>query len=394
MVDSSEEHPSGGTFDRSQKRRFMIFFIVKCGLGLLSLVLAGLGVQNTSGQTNQFGTPYYVGAFLLGFMFIMAGLVDILIYRNIYLRADNSTAQKELAQYVCIETGFTAVSALCAGIGIFIVGIYGVPDCDPRDFFSHCNYTKNISANRTIAILILVTLLVSLFVAIGSIILHCRICRGVGLQGRRNYGITVQQQGFIGGGVGPANFVYTTAPEPPRYFGRGNAYRRGYDDFSRDTQIIIDGQVIDKGHGGFQGAVLSQPQNVTVVHPPPPGNPQYSGQAGQYTQGGGGAQGYGQSAPNTVNDLQEQNRLLREQIALQQQQLNLMQQQQHDNRAPSPSFPPPPSYESCLQDPSQINLLQEQNKELQNRYQSQQEQLEKTAPPSDVRNEPSAPPML
>lgn len=234
-------------------------------------------------------------------------------------------------------------------IGLFFVGIFGVPECDPRDFFSHCNYTENIAENRNIAIAILIFLLLSEIVVIGSIVVHCRACRGVGpynaFRPRTYYGTTVQHQTYTT--EGPANVVVSTAPEPPHYAGGRHGFGQNYDFNSRDTQIIVGGQVIDKGTGGFQGAVLSQPENVTIVHPPM-GYPQYTDQSGQIT----GAQGC-QTSRN-VNDLQEQNRLLREQIALQQQQLNLMQQQQQPARAPSPNLPPPPSYDSCIQDPVKV----------------------------------------
>lgn len=340
---------------RTTRRKYLILFIVKSGLGICLLTLGGLGVRYTRGQTDTFGPPYFLGAFIVGSAFVLSGLMNILIYCNIYMKEDTSASLKDLPKYACGEVGFTVVSVLGGFIGIFFVAIFGVPKCDPDDFFSHCNYTRNISQNHTIAILILLLLIVSEIVAIGSIVVHCRSYGRLGYNNafgqRRHFGIALNARST------PTNVTYSTAHYPPSNY---------------------SGQ--------------SQVQNFAFVHPPA-GYPQYQGQAGQNTQGGSGAEGYGQSAPNTVNDLQEQNRLLREQIALQQQQLNLMQQQQLDARAPSPNFPPPPSYDSCIQDPSQINLLQEQNKELQNRYQSQQERLENIAPPCNIKIEPSAPPM-
>ncbi|XP_053401731.1 uncharacterized protein LOC123549003 isoform X2 [Mercenaria mercenaria] len=338
------------------RRRYMILFVVKCLLGIILLILGGVAVKYTMGQKDTFGPPYFVGAFIVGCA-------------------------------ACIEVFLTVITIIGGVIGTFFVSIFGVPKCDPSDFFSRCNYTANRYTNQCLAVGILTSLLVSEIIAIGSIVMHCRSCKGLA-----PYNMLKARQRRFAGGVG--NVVMTTVPEP-RPLAGGFGANRNYDSYSADTQIIIDGNVIDKNRSGFAGAIIHPLENTTVIHPPV-GYFQYPSMTNQNTQYSYEHQGSTSGA--SVHQLQEQNRLLREQIALQQQ-LHLMQQEQQQQpqqqSALSTSLPPPPpSYESCMQDPGQMKFLQEQNEELQNRYQSQQQQLTKEIPFSSDRNTtPSAPPM-
>ncbi|XP_053401728.1 uncharacterized protein LOC123549001 isoform X2 [Mercenaria mercenaria] len=346
------------------RRRYMILFVVKCLLGILLLILGGVAVKYTKGQKDTFGPPYFVGAFIVGCA-------------------------------ACIEVILTVITIIGGVIGIFFVSIFGVPKCDPSDFFSHCNYTANRYTNQCLAIGILTSLLVSEIIAVGSIVIHYRSCKGLApynMLKARQRRLDPPYNFYVAGGVG--NVVMTTAPEP-RPLAGGFGANRNYDSYSADTQITIDGNVIDKNRGGFSGAIIHPPENASVVHPPV-GYSQYPSVTNQNTLYY--HEGQGSTSGASVHQLQEQNRLLREQIALQQQ-LHLMQQQQQQQpqqqSALSTSLPPPPpSYESCMQDPGQMKFLQEQNEELQNRYQSQQQQLTKEVPFSSDRNTtPSAPPM-
>ncbi|XP_060553530.1 uncharacterized protein LOC132714644 isoform X2 [Ruditapes philippinarum] len=337
------------------RRKFLILFIVKFLLGFLLLLLGGLAVKNTE-TSDGFGPPYYIGAFLVGCA-------------------------------TCFEVGLTVVAILSGFIGIFFVAIFGVPKCDPSSFFSHCNYNINMGTNRNIAISILVFLIAGEILGIASIVMNNLACRGVGVSNifkARPRRYNTAQNVYMAGGGGTV--VMSTAPEQTPIiggFGYGN-YRRN-DNYSADTQIVIGGQVIDKNRGGFSGAVIHPPENTTV-HPFVGYYPDNQGATGQHPT-------FHQD--ESVNQLQEQNRLLREQIALQQQQLQLMQQQQHQQLDASSTMPPPPpSYESCLQDPTQIKFLQQQNEELLNRCQTQQYQIsEKTPVVHGTHPNPSAPPM-
>ncbi|XP_045192674.2 uncharacterized protein LOC128545846 isoform X2 [Mercenaria mercenaria] len=371
------------------RKRYMILFVVKCLLGIILLILGGLAVKNTKGQKGTFGPPYFLGAFIVGCAMILASFMDVLMYRS-FTSNDSATLQS-ISQYACFEVLLTGISVIGGFIGIFFVSIFGVPECEPSDFFSHCNYTKNLSTNRSLAIGILISLLVSEIIAIGSIVIHCRSCQGLGpynMLKPRQRRFAPHHNVYVAGGAG--NVVMTTAPEP-RPFAGGFGANRNYNSYSADTQIVIDGNVIDKNRGGFSGAIIHPPENTTVIHPPV-GYSQYPSMTNQNTQYS--HEGQGSTSGASVHQLQEQNRLLREQIALQQQLQLMQQQQQQQESAPSSSLPPmPPSYESCMQDPEQMKFLQEQNEELQNRYLRRQ-QITKDIPFSSDRNTiPSAPPM-
>ncbi|XP_053401723.1 uncharacterized protein LOC128557718 [Mercenaria mercenaria] len=254
--------------------------------------------------------------------------------------------------------------------------MFGIPECDPSDFFSHCNYTDNLSTNRNLAKAILISLLVSEIIAVGSIVIHCLVARQQRFNTRQNV--------YFADRAG--NVVMTTAREP-RPFAESFGHNRNYDSYSADTQIITGGHVTDKNRNGFSGAVIHPPQNTVIRRPME--YPQHSGAFSPNTQYI--HEGQGHTIDESVNNLQEQNRLLREQIELQQQQLQLLQQQQRHQQSQrasssspaggssSPAPPaPPPSYESCLQYPDQ--------------NQSQREQI-KMPPSEDRQTAPSAPPM-
>ena len=128
-----------------------------------------------------------------------------------------------------------------------MVAAFGIPVCDPS--YKRCNYNENILYNRILACLMLMIMVITLIIAIISVVIHCRSYHGI----------------------------------------------------------------------------LKPKQN---------------------------------RAQETEDPLQEQNRLLREQISLQQQQLQIMQQQQEvASSSLSPNQLPPPSYESCVQDSAQVNML-------------------------------------
>ncbi|XP_045192681.2 uncharacterized protein LOC123549002 [Mercenaria mercenaria] len=366
------------------RRRYMILFVVKCLLGVLLLILGGVAVKTTKGQKDTFGPPYFLGAFIGGSAMILASLMDVFMYLK--LTSNVSAILQSLSQYDCIDVFLTVITIIGGSVGIFFVSVLGVPQCDPSYFLSHCNYTVNQYTNRCLAIGILTSLLVSEIIAIGSIVMHYRSCKGLSpysmLKARKRR-FALHHNVYIAGGAG--NVAMTTVPGPRPYAIGFRAKRN-----RAGKQIIIDGNVIDGG--GFAGAIIHPPNNITVVHPPV-GYPQFQSVNNQNTQYSHECQGSSLGA--SVHQLQEQNRLLREQIVLQQQ-LQLMQRQERQQQsALSPSLPlQPPSYESCMQDPEQMQFLQEQNEELQNIYQSQQEQITKRIPFSSDRNTtPSALPM-
>ncbi|XP_045192668.2 uncharacterized protein LOC123549000 [Mercenaria mercenaria] len=395
MQGSTQETVEENTHYEHEKARsrgrYMTLFVVKCLLGILLLILGGVAVKNTQGQKNTFGPPYFLGAFLVGCAMILASPMDIFMFRN-SKSSDPATLQK-LSKYHCIEILLTNILIIGGFVGIFFVAIFGIPECDPSDFRSRCNYTDNLSTNRNLAIAILISLLVSEIIAIGSIVMHCHTCKGRGpynmLKARKRR-FTPYRNIYIDRGAGIV--VMTTAPVEPRPVAGGFGANHNYDSYNADTQIMIDGNVIGKNSADFAGAVRHPPQNTTVNHPPM-GYSQYPSAANQNRQYSHECQG--NVSVESVHHLQEQNRLLREQIVLQQQQLRLMQQQQQQQQSESSSsLPPPPSYESCMQDPVQLKFLQQQNEELQNRYHSQQKQLTEKIPFSKDRHiAPSAPPI-
>lgn len=237
-----------------------------------------------------------------------------------------------------IEFGISVISILAGSIGIFFAALFGVRRCELSTF---CNYTVNINTNHSLAVAILVLLILCEILCIGGIIVNCltydRLSPNMMVKARTR-GYNTGHNVYLAGGH--ANVITTSAAPEQRPFVGGFAHNRN-DNYSADTQIIVGGQVINKGRGGFSGAIIHPPPENTTVHPP----------VGYYPQDQGATNISQNVNHENVQQLQERNRLLREQIMLQQQ-LRLIQQEEHH-----PLPPEPPSYESCLQDPAQVILL-------------------------------------
>ena len=250
------------------------------------------------------------------------------------------------------EFGLCVATLFSSFIGLFFVSIFGLKDCTPGEFGSFCNYTENMSENKTTAIFILLFILAS---AAASVLIICCNCRygsqfGINFNNRRGPMVIV-------GGThqGPVTTYQATAA--PVVTETGYKY----------SPVIIGGA-----------------------------GPNTAGQPSSYPMG---TQPFDTQSTNpTIVELQEQNRLLQEQIRLQQQQLELQQQLQQQQAGQEPSLtmpmytPAPPSYEQCTSDESAIRLMEERNKELQHHYRQQQQELEKQLPPPGPGMEPSAPP--
>ena len=234
-------------------------------------------------------------------------------------------------------------------IGLFFVAVFGLRDCDPHSFGSFCNYTDNMSQNKTVAVFILVFILASAVISITTICCSCRFGSHLGVNFNRRRRPLV----IVGGTQGPIT-TYQTSSTPI-------VTETGYN----YSPVVI---------GGVTPNTVNQPSNYSA--------------SGQYQP---------QVTNPAIRELQEQNRLLQEQIRLQQEQLSL-QQRLHQQAGQAPAIatpmytPPPPSYEQCTSEESTMRQLEEHNRELQRHCQKQHQVLEKQLSPTGPKLDPSAPP--
>ena len=233
-------------------------------------------------------------------------------------------------------------------IGFFFCAIFGLKDCDPNEFGSFCNYTENISQNKTLAVFILLSIIASAGLSILIVCCGCRYAQAFGVRLQRRALPVV----IVGGSQGP---VHQGADSTPVVTDSGYKY----------PTVVIGGAAPSTG----------------VQHATSPPFPL----------------GLTGSQNPSIQELQEQNRLLQEQIRLQQYQLQLQQQlQQQAGQEPSiatPMYTPaPPSYDECMTNETSIRLLEEQNQELQKQCHQQQLVLEKQYPPPGPGLDPTAPP--
>lgn len=267
--------------------------------------------------------------------------------------SEQQEEMKDLACFMCAEMGLCIATLFSSFIGLFFVGLFGLKDCTPGEFGSFCNYTENMSENKTTAIFILLLILASDFVSILLVCCNCRYSQqfGINLNTRMRRGPMV-----IVGGTPQGPVTTYRATNAPTVTETGYNY----------STVVIGESGPNTAGQHFNYPTGTQPYNTQNTNP-------------------------------TISELQEQNRLLQEQIRLQQQQLELQQQlRQQPGQGPpmtTPMYtPPPPSYAECTSDESTIRQMQEQNEELQRRYQCQRHELEKQLPPPGPGLDPSAPP--
>lgn len=355
--------PVEGEGPANYLRFVRIIFVIQLALGIAQLICGGMGVKYTKGQTDTFGAPYFTGAFIVGVLIFLAGLISLMLYRKANsLDTTNQGEMRDIACFMCAELGLCVATCMGSFIGVFFVALFGLQDCDPDSFGSTCNYTGNFSENKTVAGFILLFILASAGVSIVNICCSCRY--------GQQFGINMNQRGrplaIVGGNQGVATYQTTSAPV---------VTDTGY----KYAPVVI---------GGATPNTASQPSQY------PMGPAPYT--ASQPSQYPPAATSQPYSTNQTVQELQEQNRLLQEQIRLQQQQLELQRQLQQTGQGPptaTPMYtPPPPSYEQVTSDEATIRLLEEQNQALRQNYEQQQQVLEKQYPPPGPGHEPSAPP--